>query len=424
MTLQSKQLPDAYPRTQAHYNILGAIRGSLRPNEIKGTGLAWKVEKKEIVDETEGGGFTINQDHKADLFHCDIDQEKRQVPSVEVPVEGFIGQVLAAVRTLVDNVLNLITGTVCTDEERKDCYSTYGTRVDILKTATVFSPGSIDLQEKSTGETKGSLLTFLPQRLADGLRRANAGTNKTQTGGNVLGISAEEDVPHYQMYTVKKGFQLTSSCMLMPASMQAKDADCTLPPPKESGTNAVPGTSTWAQQPGAIDPPCSGSGLDVATRPPAGKFLTTLKEVAAKENIPECVLAGVAHIEGGWRMPEKPADQCKPANSCSATGPMQFTTGPQPGINCTACAANYCPNAWSVYGNGNPCRYEDSLRAAAKLLKTSGLAGSSPQGQEATINEAGYRYYGNRRGVCRLGKGSDGQLRSYGQFLVDYCKNY
>lgn len=197
---------------------------------------------------------------------------------------------------------------------------------------------------------------------------------------------------------------------------------------------SVTGTHTWEEQEPDVDPErerplsaedCEYRPVSDKLKPDSATFMTALKAAAQKEKIPECILAGVAQIEGGGRTAEKPLAQCKPSNSCSATGPMQFTTGPQAGIDCTQCEAGYCPNAWAIYGKGldNPCNYEDSLVAAARLLKISGLSGSNWEGQESRIEQSGTNYYGSSKKLCQVRDDQD-NLRSYGEFLVDYCKNY
>jgi len=131
-------------------------------------------------------------------------------------------------------------------------------------------------------------------------------------------------------------------------------------------------------------------------------------------------------IEGGPDIAEQNdlAACLRSANSCSAAGPMQFTTGQNGRGNpkCNKCPSKSvqrdgCPNAWAIYGNGgNPCNYRDALDAAARKLKADGkLTGDDPSNQYEGILKAGYHYYGSKAAIGRLGN------CSYGEFVYKHC---
>lgn len=132
-------------------------------------------------------------------------------------------------------------------------------------------------------------------------------------------------------------------------------------------------------------------------------------------------MQGVSQIEGGSRYTELPLDQCvNTANNCSAVGPMQFTIGPNPKSDCTKCGAGYCPNTWQSWGNnGNPCRYEDALDAAARYLSAYGHFTNAPaKDQMQSVHDAATAYYGsdNDQRARNVLKGCE-----YWEFVYKQC---
>lgn len=111
---------------------------------------------------------------------------------------------------------------------------------------------------------------------------------------------------------------------------------------------------------------------------------------------------------------------CGP-NECSATGPMQMTTGVDNSgsSSCSKCCyptcLSSCPNAWANYGaGGNPCVLKDNVGAAARKLKSDSGASSEPWTKEQVF-QAARSYYGECTSTfARLGN------RSYCQYVWDY----
>lgn len=179
-------------------------------------------------------------------------------------------------------------------------------------------------------------------------------------------------------------------CAVTPLSKQTPEMNC-----NEIITNTVTRglTSDWSTKSIGPQEPFS----------PSGDFATLLYAASQKHNVPLCVLQGVAAIEGGSRYKEMPKDACmQTVNSCSAAGPMQFTVGPGHGkataeVCATKCAAGYCPNAWADWGaGGNPCRYEDAINAAAKMLAAYGKFDSQPaKNQRQAVHNATTAFYGS-----------------------------
>ncbi len=185
--------------------------------------------------------------------------------------------------------------------------------------------------------------------------------------------------------TMERDAEQLPNCLLHPLALQKNlDYECKF---NDIEATNVPNTSDWAGTSG------TSSGPPAFT--PSGPFYELLVQKAEKYGVPQCVMEGVGRIEGGGRYKELPYDECvTTVNNCSAVGPMQFTIGPNPASDCTKCAAGYCPNAWSDWGNGgNPCRYEDSLDAAARYL--AGFGHFSSGDQKQSIHDATTAYYGS-----------------------------
>jgi len=173
-------------------------------------------------------------------------------------------------------------------------------------------------------------------------------------------------VTHAGAAATKDGI-VAGLCMYSPLSKQnelfgMEKCEKVLEKSNATTTPNVPNTSTWA------------ISQTISSQPftPSGDFSKLLKQFSEDSGVPQCVLEGVADIEGGDRYDELPLNQClATVNRCSAVGPMQFTTGQGPASDptCSTCDAGYCPNAWARYGNnGNPCSYTDSLSAASRYL--------------------------------------------------------
>lgn len=148
-----------------------------------------------------------------------------------------------------------------------------------------------------------------------------------------------------------------------------------------------------------------------------------LNNIEEKVGTPKRILEGVFTIESPGllnsltdeqvRAYSQPGSQvlgCR-VNSCSAAGPMQFTTGidNQGSSTCSQCCSagkclSRCPNAWGGYGNSinkygryehqsNVCNLRDNLYAAgAKLKNDSGNKGGDWTKEQ--VFSAARSYYG------------------------------
>ena len=237
-------------------------------------------------------------------------------------------------------------------------------------------------------EPGGWTRTLLPQSVAENIDypHANAPQGQSFLSGLLGGVSGNFDAYPRWLKGVTDAFTCTVDNMIIPSALQTRACpwDGQEPPLSE------PNTSTWA------------ISQTISSQPftPSGDFAQLIQQFSAETGVPQCVIQGVANIEGGDRYDELPVDQClNTTNTCSAVGPMQFTVGPGHGqateeVCRTQCAAGYCPNAWARYGNnGNPCSYTDSLSAASRYLADYGhFDGSDLQD---SVHDATTAYYGS-----------------------------
>ncbi|MDO8451924.1 MAG: hypothetical protein Q7S76_03580 [bacterium] len=348
-------------------------------------------------------------------------QNPDQQLNVTIPQERYDSSVV----TLANVVRGLWEAGKCAISETQ-CQAVQSLATSI--TATAICPGcpaqyglvngieSEDLPTNLSEDARRNLLsykgwvnTFRPKGVtfARGLNEEDGTTNQPITGtaqaSPEQATNTDAKLPWRGIHGVNTGINKTTDCLLIPASIQKGDCK------EDPGTSVA---STWAIQ---------GTGTPLDPTIPSfftGDFRDLLARAASSSQIPLCVLDAVAKIEGGDAYPEVPKEQCQ-VNACSAAGPMQFTTGTGPANDptCSACGAGYCPNAWGTWGNnGNPCSYNDSLSAASRKLRNDGpLTLASVQSQKEQILNAGYRYYGSRKAVGRLGG------CSYGEFLYKHC---
>lgn len=139
-------------------------------------------------------------------------------------------------------------------------------------------------------------------------------------------------------------------------------------------------------------------------------------EVGIQTGVPPAVLEAVLQVEmpsvfrytpeqiRQYSLPGNVIPDCQP-NVCSATGPMQMTIGRDADNNplCPKCCwqgscldtKGGCPNAWAIYGQGEPCNLKDNIAAAARKLKNDSRSLSATDWSEDEVYRASYRYYGN-----------------------------
>lgn len=150
------------------------------------------------------------------------------------------------------------------------------------------------------------------------------------------------------------------------------------------------------------------------------KSFSSLREifndVGNQIGVPPIILEAVLQIEmpsvfrftpeqiKQYSLPGNTIPNCHP-NVCSATGPMQMTTGRDANNNplCPNCCwkgscldtKGGCPNAWAAYGWGDPCNLKDNITAAARKLKKDSKSNSPIFWTKDEVYRASYRYYGN-----------------------------
>ncbi|HLD24910.1 MAG TPA: hypothetical protein VJB96_03235 [Patescibacteria group bacterium] len=165
-------------------------------------------------------------------------------------------------------------------------------------------------------------------------------------------------------------------------------------PPEEAPSTTSNQFNAPACQENPFDKPLTGGDINQA-----------IAQAAAANNIPECVLNGVANIEGAFD-----SDQCS-INECGAIGPFAITTDHTYSddngqcvvdTDCNQCAAKQCPNTLATlpqYTETDMCDRNKSADAAAKILKmkSPGLNGTDddvPALAQAIIT-AGDGYFGS-----------------------------
>ncbi len=165
----------------------------------------------------------------------------------------------------------------------------------------------------------------------------------------------------------------------------------------------------------------------------AGNLAELFEQIGNATGVPPKILEAVMQVESpdsfkltaeevknysqaGAKLPD-----CGP-NECSATGPMQLTTGTDNygSTSCSHCACysegrcKECPNQWANHHcSGDPCNLTDNLTCAAKKLKADSGAGSLNWTAEQA-NAAISAYGGCDIKYLRLGN------RTYCEFVWDY----
>jgi len=197
----------------------------------------------------------------------------------------------------------------------------------------------------------------------------------------------------------------------------------------------------------SINPP-----INIQTPSSSSSLTEIFDEVGTKVGLPPKILEAVMTIESPstfkfssnqialYSTPGNSIPGCGP-NVCSATGPMQITTGfDNQGLSsCPKCCSSKgcsntrgsCPNQWSRYGQSitdygpyshtpNPCNIKDSLYAAAEKLKNDSQASDPTNWTQTQVYKASKQYHGscsNNFRYARLGN------RTYCEYVWWYYKN-
>lgn len=263
-----------------------------------------------------------------------------------------------------------------------------------LKTLTPYVDKFMkDLVKDKTGKPIGALSGLQPKALQNErvIHGNTEGNSIYQEQGSSKGFIDNVTINFKNAKTMERYAEQLTNCLIHPLPLQKNlDYDCNF---SDELFENIPNTSDWASSDtlGRAGPPAFT---------PSGPFADLLKQKAEQYGVPQCVMEGVGRIEGGGRYEELPLKEClQTTNTCSAVGPMQFTVGPGHGKATeeackNSCGAGYCPNAWSTWGKGgNPCRYEDSLDAAARYLSAFGHFNSGDM--KDSIHDAATAYYGS-----------------------------
>jgi len=224
------KLPDKYPDFQANLHNLSSM---LVPG--KTSSLQWQIRDPGIAVKGTDGKFILAEKY-ATRFHCGAQIDPKQVSAVNVPVTGPIETFFSTVNDVVTKAWSLITGEekVCDSNGKCSTYNKYKATLVTTNTATIKTPAMKDIKDTAIGQM-GALFAFHPNAVKDKLPKVDGFTNKNQGSGNVLGVTTDPNdpasLPHGGTYAVAKTWQLTSSCMLIPASIQQqRSTDCKLGP--------------------------------------------------------------------------------------------------------------------------------------------------------------------------------------------------
>jgi len=191
--------------------------------------------------------------------------------------------------------------------------------------------------------------------------------------------------------------------------------------------NFVSGELLWPKSDGTGGPP----------NPIVPTNLTDFfKLIGTNAGVPWQIIEAVMLVESPYffSLPENkinqylagtPIENCGP-NECSATGPMQITTGrdhlgsPACSTCCYPTCLTQCPNAWSANGcGGSPCILTDNVSCGAKKLKHDSGASSATNWTQEQVFSAIRSYYGEcTTSFPRLGN------KTYCQYVWDYYQTH
>jgi len=260
------KLPDIYPDLQANLHDLSSILVPGKPS-----GLKWQIRDPKIAVKGADGKFTL-ADQYAKRFHCGAKIDPKQVAAVKVPVTGPIEAIFSTIFDIVTSAWSLITGEekVCDSSGKCYTYNKYKATLVTTNTATIKTPGMKDIADQAIGQM-GALFAFHPNAIKDKLPKNDGFTNKNQGSGNVLAATTDPNdpnsLPHGGTYAVDKTWRLTSSCMLIPASVQAqRGTKCEL-----EGGGAAP---TETPAPAAAGNFCTASNPSNVTNGPGNTYIS------------------------------------------------------------------------------------------------------------------------------------------------------
>jgi len=227
----------------------------------------------------------------------------------------------------------------------------------------------------------------------------------------------------------------------IPTNALCSESSCSNLNPSPTASNQPFSPSPF---PTIFNPPIN---LPSLSSPGYQSLQSLFKEAGEKVGVPPKILEGVAYIEyrqvfslspeeiNLYSQPGAILSDC-PINECSATGPMQITTGVdnKSSTSCSECPSiktkpppqQKCPNTWGIFAADvsestgrppNPCNIKDSIYAAAIILKNANPNSNSSSWTQQEVYKAAENYHGscseNYR-YARLGN------RTYCEFLWWY----
>lgn len=433
---------DSYWETSMHASVNGTNNG------IKSTKF-YAPPQDFFTYDPATDNYILKPEHEGALYDCGAQSVMNKTSEVPIQVFGNVTSnseplKIEATPAMIWDFLTGLYGCLTNPQECANRYMQLTTQV----TYTAILPFAPDMYAKATGgmrnytnfppgapadkvallkKEKGVYNIYYPKSYIDkyltiGYDDSHAGTTRPASANTDVQASPLEGavgptkIPHAGEKAVKLRFAHAVSCPIQPKMKQDDSKfDCSARPIN---------ISDWAINP---------DGRDVNPRfnpppPTQGSIQEAIVQGVKKVGIPQCVLEGVAQIEGayGWQPNDTRITECRP-NVCSATGPFQITIGRDANGDrmCPSCPSKWveqygCPNTWGSDPE-SPCNYAHAAERAAQILKAKAgyqgytLGPGDPRSQQQAIMVAGYGYYGSNTPIDRLGG------CSYGEFVYQHC---
>ena len=444
----TERVPVPYYDSYWETSVDAAIKGTT-PNGIKSTKF-YAPPQDFFTYDPATGNYILKPEHEGNLYDCGAQSVMNKTTEKPIQVFGAVTSNTAGlpISATAQDIWNFLTGIQGCLADPKECANRY-MQLTTQVTYTAILPFAPDRYAKATGGMrnytnfpagapadkvallkgeKGVYNIYYPKSYKDKYLTINydnshAGTTRPASANTEVEASPLEgavgptEIPHAGLKAEKLRFSHAVNCPIIPKMKQDDERfDCSAHPIN---------TSDWAINP--------GDGNDINPRfnpPPAeqGSIQESIVEATRKIGIPQCVLEGVAQIEGayGWKPDDPRIAECRP-NVCSAAGPFQITIGRDANndTSCPSCPSKWveqygCPNTWGSDPE-SPCNYAHAAERAVQILKAKAgyqgytLGPGDPRTQKEAIMAAGYGYYGSNAPIDRLGG------CSYGEFVYKHC---
>ncbi len=388
--------------------------GETHPNEVVA------VDTALPCGSADDGTLTKTQMQTGELEHnYNNDPQKQETPKYTAWVQLALDKILAVLE-------NIKSGFCAKNPENDGCKLETAPEVyTIISTRVPYGEKLLDMAANKNGERQGFFNAWVPGVFK--LDKTNAKEPQTMIQTifpQGAGKPIQTDLVYGEVANFEQTADFVLDCALIPQSLQKKNGqNCT----DFTSSPSVPNTSDWAL-PGANQTPINSDFTVPASDVPIQQAI----EDAAGGKIPQCVLEGVAFIEGGYSW-DINSTQCRP-NVCSAAGPFQITVGQDAtgDTHCRSCGPSWadgsrtCPDSWSNNWPDDktatsPCDMQAAASQAVNILQAKAdyrgntLDARPPQQQQQTIIQAGNDYYGSNVSIPRLGG------CSYGEFVYKHC---